>query len=126
MNYANADMVGHTGNLEATIKAIEALDECLGRVVDATRAKSGTLIITADHGNAEQMIDPSTGQIFTAHTTNPVPFILIGDHRGKLGEGGSLRDVAPTILGLLGLQKPKQMTGEDLRVIEGRSSLAEQ
>jgi 2,3-bisphosphoglycerate-independent phosphoglycerate mutase len=125
MNYANADMVGHTGNLEATINAIEVLDECLGRVVDATRAKGGTVIITADHGNAEQMIDPSTGKIFTAHTTNPVPFILIGDHRGKLREGGSLRDVAPTILGLLGLQKPKQMTGEDLRVIEGGSSLAE-
>jgi 2,3-bisphosphoglycerate-independent phosphoglycerate mutase len=115
MNYANADMVGHTGNLEATIKAIDVIDECLGRVVAATRAKSGTVIITADHGNAEQMIDPVTGQIFTAHTTNPVPVILIGNHRGRLREAGSLRDIAPTMLGILGLAKPEQMTGEDLR-----------
>jgi 2,3-bisphosphoglycerate-independent phosphoglycerate mutase len=115
MNYANADMVGHTGNLEATIKAIEVLDECLGRVAGAALAKSGTVIITADHGNAEQMIDPVTGQIFTAHTTNPVPVILIGEHRCKLREGGSLRDIAPTILGILGLQQPEQMTGRDLR-----------
>jgi 2,3-bisphosphoglycerate-independent phosphoglycerate mutase len=116
MNYANADMVGHTGNLEATIKAIEVIDECLGRVVAATRAKGGTVIITADHGNAEQMIDPLTGQIFTAHTTNPVPVILIDENRRKLREGGSLRDIAPTMLGVLGLPKPEQMTGEDLRV----------
>jgi len=119
MNYANADMVGHTGNLEATIKAIEVLDECLGRVVEATRAKGGTAIITADHGNAEQMIDPVTGQIFTAHTTNPVPVILIGDHQGKLREDGSLRDIAPTVLGILGLRKPEQMTGRDLRIEGG-------
>ena len=116
MNYANADMVGHTGNLEATIKAIEVLDECLGRVVGATRARGGTVIITADHGNAEQMIDPVTGQIFTAHTTNPVPLILVDSHRCKLREGGSLRDVAPTVLGILGLRKPDQMTGQDLRI----------
>jgi 2,3-bisphosphoglycerate-independent phosphoglycerate mutase len=116
MNYANADMVGHTGNLEATIKAIEVIDECVGRVAGATRAKGGTVIITADHGNAEQMIDPVTGQIFTAHTTNPVPVILIDDHRCKLREGGSLRDIAPTMLGILGLAKPEQMTGQDLRV----------
>jgi 2,3-bisphosphoglycerate-independent phosphoglycerate mutase len=118
MNYANADMVGHTGNLEATIKAIEVIDECLGRVVDATRAKGGMLIITADHGNAEQMIDPVTGQIFTAHTTNPVPVILIDGHHCKLREGGSLRDIAPTMLGILGLRKPEQMTGQDLRIEE--------
>jgi 2,3-bisphosphoglycerate-independent phosphoglycerate mutase len=116
MNYANADMVGHSGNLEATIKAVEVIDECLGRVVDATRAKAGTVIITADHGNAEQMIDPVTGQIFTAHTTNPVPLILIGDSLRGLAGGGSLRDVAPTILGILGLWKPEQMTGQDLRI----------
>ena len=116
MNYANADMVGHTGNLQATIKAIEVIDECLGRVVEATRAKGGTVIITADHGNAEQMIDPVTGQIFTAHTTNPVPLILIDGHRCRLRGGGSLRDVAPTILGILGLRKPEQMTGQDLRI----------
>ncbi|HSB08834.1 MAG TPA: 2,3-bisphosphoglycerate-independent phosphoglycerate mutase [Blastocatellia bacterium] len=118
MNYANADMVGHTGNLEATIKAIEVIDECLGRVVEATQAKGGTVIITADHGNAEQMIDPITGQIFTAHTTNPVPVILIGQDRYSLREGGSLRDIAPTMLGMLGLAKPEQMTGEDLRISE--------
>ncbi|MEK6286416.1 MAG: 2,3-bisphosphoglycerate-independent phosphoglycerate mutase [Acidobacteriota bacterium] len=124
MNYANADMVGHTGNLEATIKAIEVIDECLGRVVGATRAKGGSVIITADHGNAEQMIDLATGQIFTAHTTNPVPAILIGDHRCRLREGGSLRDIAPTMLGILGLKKPTQMTGQDLR-IEDRGSRIE-
>lgn len=118
MNYANADMVGHTGNLEATIKAIEVIDECLGRVVAATCARGGTVIITADHGNAEQMIDPVTGQIFTAHTTNPVPVILIGDDQRNLREGGSLRDIAPTMLGVLGLRKPEQMTGQDLRIVD--------
>ena len=116
MNYANADMVGHTGNLEATIKAIEVIDECVGRVVEATRARGGTVIITADHGNAEQMIDPVTGHIFTAHTTNPVPVILINGHNCRLREGGSLRDIAPTILGILGLTKPAKMTGADLRI----------
>jgi 2,3-bisphosphoglycerate-independent phosphoglycerate mutase len=115
MNYANADMVGHTGNLEATIKAIEVIDECLGRVVEATRAEGGSVIITADHGNAEQMIDPATGGIFTAHTTNPVPVILIDGYRGRLREGASLRDIAPTMLGILGLAQPEQMTGQDLR-----------
>jgi 2,3-bisphosphoglycerate-independent phosphoglycerate mutase len=116
MNYANADMVGHTGNLEATIKAVEVIDECLGRVVDATQAENGTVIITADHGNAEQMIDPVTGQIFTAHTTNPVPVILIGHERCEMREAGSLQDIAPTMLGILGLARPEQMTGGDLRV----------
>ncbi len=116
MNYANADMVGHTGNLEATIKAAEVIDECLGGVVEAARAKGGTVIITADHGNAEQMIDPVTGRIFTAHTANPVPVILIGEAQCELRAGGSLRDIAPTMLGLLGLKKPAQMTGEDLRI----------
>ena len=115
MNYANADMVGHTGNLDATIKAIEVIDECLGRVVEATCAKGGLVIITADHGNAEQMIDPVTGKIFTAHTTNPVPVIVIGGYKGSLRGGGSLRDIAPTMLGMLGIAKPAQMTGEDLR-----------
>jgi 2,3-bisphosphoglycerate-independent phosphoglycerate mutase len=115
MNYANADMVGHTGSLQATIKAIEVIDECLDRVVNAVAGKGGTVLITADHGNAEQMIDPVTGNIFTAHTINPVPVILIGNHQCKLREGGSLRDIAPTMLGLLGLSKPEQMTGQDLR-----------
>ncbi len=115
VNYANADMVGHTGNLEAAIKAIEVIDECLGRVVETARANGGAVMITADHGNAEQMIDPATGKMFTAHTTNPVPVILIDDYRGRLREGGSLRDIAPTLLGLLGVPKPEQMTGQDLR-----------
>jgi 2,3-bisphosphoglycerate-independent phosphoglycerate mutase len=115
MNYANADMVGHTGFLAAAIKAIETVDACAGRVVEAIRARGGAVIITADHGNAEQMIDPDTGQPFTAHTTNLVPLILNSDYRGKLRAGGSLQDIAPTMLGLLGLAKPPQMTGEDLR-----------
>ena len=115
MNYANADMVGHTGNLAATIKAIETIDRDLGRVVETVRGKGGAVIITADHGNAEQMIDPVTGQIFTAHTTNPVPLIIISDYRGALLGGGSLRDIAPTMLGILGLPKPPEMTGHDLR-----------
>lgn len=117
INYANADMVGHTGNLEATIRAIETIDECLGRVVESIKAKTGTVIITADHGNAEQMIDPETGGIFTAHTTNLVPFILINDFRGSLRAGGSLQDVAPTMLGILGIPQPAEMTGRDLRIV---------
>jgi 2,3-bisphosphoglycerate-independent phosphoglycerate mutase len=119
MNYANADMVGHTGNLNATIKAIEVIDECLGRVVAATQEKGGTVVITADHGNAEQMIDPVSGSVFTAHTTNPVPVILINGEHGKLRKEGSLRDIAPTLLGILGLEQPAQMSGQDLRVEMG-------
>ncbi|HKQ07455.1 MAG TPA: 2,3-bisphosphoglycerate-independent phosphoglycerate mutase [Blastocatellia bacterium] len=116
MNYANPDMVGHTGNLEATIKAIETIDRDLGRVVETVQARGGAVIITADHGNAEQMIDPVSGQIFTAHTTNPVPLIVVSDYRGQLRKGGALRDIAPTMLGLLGLPQPPQMTGTDLRM----------
>ncbi|HYP27523.1 MAG TPA: 2,3-bisphosphoglycerate-independent phosphoglycerate mutase [Blastocatellia bacterium] len=115
VNYANADMVGHTGKLDATIKAVEVIDACLGRVVDAVLAKEGTAIITADHGNAEQMIDPEEGQPFTAHTTNLIPFILINGYRGRLREGGSLQDIAPTMLAIMGVPKPSQMTGQDLR-----------
>jgi 2,3-bisphosphoglycerate-independent phosphoglycerate mutase len=117
INYANADMVGHTGFLDAAIKAVETLDTCVGRVVDAICAKGGTVIITADHGNVEQMIDSQTGQPFTAHTTNLVPFILIDNYRGKLHEGGSLQDVAPTMLAILGIAQPPQMTGKDLRAL---------
>jgi 2,3-bisphosphoglycerate-independent phosphoglycerate mutase len=116
INFANADMVGHTGILKAAIVAVETLDACVGRVVEAIQHRSGTVIITADHGNAEQMIDPRTGGPFTAHTTNLVPLILIDGYRGRLREGGSLQDIAPTILGILGLPKPAQMTGHDLRV----------
>jgi 2,3-bisphosphoglycerate-independent phosphoglycerate mutase len=115
INYANADMVGHTGFLNAAIKAVETLDNCVGRVVDAIRGKGGTVIITADHGNVEQMIDEATGQPFTAHTTNLVPFLLIDGYEGRLREGGSLQDVAPTMLSILGIAQPAQMTGKDLR-----------
>jgi 2,3-bisphosphoglycerate-independent phosphoglycerate mutase len=116
VNYANADMVGHTGVLAAAIRAIETIDRSLGRVVDAVRRRGGTVLITADHGNAEQMIDYETGQPFTAHTTNPVPLLLIDLYRGQLRDEGSLQDIAPTMLGILGLEKPAEMSGNDLRV----------
>ena len=116
MNFANADMVGHSGNLEATVKAVETVDENLGRIFQALRPRGGAWIITADHGNAETMIDPVTGGPHTYHTTNPVPFILASDdHRRQLQTGGSLRDIAPTMLGILGLPEPGEMTGRDLR-----------
>ncbi len=116
MNYANADMVGHTGKLEPTIEAIEFLDMCLGMVADAVLERCGVFLMTGDHGNAEQMIDPATGAPHTAHTTNPVPLIVAGGReRRALRSGGSLRDVAPTILGLMGIPAPPEMTGRDLR-----------
>ena len=116
-NFANADMVGHTGKLEATVRAVETLDACLGRIVPAVRARGGTVLITADHGNCEQMWDDALKSPHTAHTSNPVPLVLVaeGDTRPLRG-GGALCDVAPTILGLLGLEQPKGMTGRDLRV----------
>ena len=117
MNYANADMVGHTGKLEAAIKAVEAVDAGLGRIYQALRPRGGAWIITADHGNAETMIDPVTGGPHTYHTTNPVPFILVtGQDHLSLRQGGALQDVAPTILGLLGADRPGEMTGRDLVV----------
>ena len=119
MNFANADMVGHSGKLEAAIKAVEAVDECLGRIYRALRdrANAGAWIITADHGNAETMIDPTTGGPHTYHTTNPVPFILLSDDdKLKLRPNGALQDIAPTLLGVLGLEQPAEMTGRDLRV----------
>jgi len=115
-NFANADMVGHTGKLEAAVQAVEVLDRCLDRVTRAIRDVAGTLIITADHGNAEQMWDPVKKEPHTAHTSNPVPVILVADDARPLREGGSLRDIAPTMLGLLGVEKPEEMTGEDLRI----------
>ena len=122
MNYANADMVGHTGKLPETITAIECLDGCLGRLWTAVLAAGGALVMTGDHGNAEQMIDPSTGAPHTAHTTNPVPLIVAADPApAPLREGGSLRDVAPTILGLMGIPVPAEMTGRDLRIGTDRS-----
>ena len=115
LNYANTDMVGHTGSLEAAIKAVEAVDECVGKVVKLVEEKEGNLLITADHGNAEQMIDYATGEPHTAHTTNPVPLILVTkNEKLKLKTGGKLADLAPTMLDLMNLEKPEEMTGESL------------
>jgi 2,3-bisphosphoglycerate-independent phosphoglycerate mutase len=117
MNYANADMVGHSGKLKAAIQAVEAVDAGLARIYQTLKARGGTWIITADHGNAETMIDPNTGGAHTYHTTNPVPFILVNeDEHLRLKPGGSLRDIAPTILGVLGQRQPPDMTGTDLRL----------
>ena len=115
LNYANPDMVGHTGNLEAAVKAIETIDECVWKVVEEVENKKGVLLITADHGNAEQMIDYKTGEPHTAHTTNPVPLILIGMGDVKL-KPGKLADLAPTMLDIMGLEKPEEMTGESIIV----------
>jgi len=116
-NFANADMVGHTGKLEATVRAVETLDACLARIVPAVRARGGTVLITADHGNCEQMWDAALKSPHTAHTSNPVPLLLVGDDdKRPLRAGGALCDVAPTILALLGLEQPKEMTGRDLRI----------
>ena len=115
LNYANCDMVGHTGIMEAAVKAVEAVDECVGRMVDAILAKGGQAIITADHGNADCLIDPVTKAPFTAHTTNPVPMILVGAGDVKV-KNGRLCDLCPTMLDLMGLEKPEQMTGESLIV----------
>ena len=117
MNFANADMVGHSGKLEATIQAVETVDACLGRIYQALKPRGGAWIITADHGNAETMIDPKTGGPHTYHTTNPVPLILLEEDGPKsLRSGGALRDIAPTILGVIGVAEPGEMTGADLRV----------
>jgi 2,3-bisphosphoglycerate-independent phosphoglycerate mutase len=118
VNFANADMVGHSGKIEPTVKAVEVVDACLGRIEAAVRARGGAMLITADHGNAEMMIDPATGGPHTAHTTNPVPFIVVSENASQftLKPGGSLRDISPTVLGMLGLDEPKEMTGTDLRV----------
>jgi 2,3-bisphosphoglycerate-independent phosphoglycerate mutase len=117
INFANPDMVGHTGKLDKTIEACQYVDTCLGWITKSMRRMRGTTIITADHGNAEQMVDLLTGSPHTAHTNNPVPLHLIDESsRGmKLRDGGALEDVAPTMLGLLGIEKPEEMTGRDLR-----------
>jgi len=116
MNFANADMVGHSGQMEPTVRAVEAVDACLGRVWQALKRKNGSWIITADHGNAEMMIDPVTKGPHTYHTTNPVPLILVDDTQVKLRAGGALRDIAPTVLGVLGERQPADMSGVDLRI----------
>ena len=117
MNFANADMVGHSGKMEPTVRAVETVDACLARIYQALRALDSAWIITADHGNAETMIDPVTHGPHTYHTTNPVPFILVaGGAHAKLRTGGALRDIAPTLLAVLGESQPKEMTGRDLRV----------
>jgi len=112
-NYANADMVGHSGNLEAAMRAIEVLDECIGRVVEAMQAAGGEVLITADHGNAETMRDPETRQPHTAHTLNLVPLLYIG-RKARIAERGALQDVAPTLLAMMGLTPPPEMTGKSL------------
>ena len=117
INFANPDMVGHTGVEAAAIAAVEAVDTCVGRAVDAVKAAGGAMFICADHGNAEQLLDYETGAPFTAHTTNPVPFILVnaGDEFG-LREGGCLADIAPTLIEIMGLEQPKEMTGKSLLI----------
>ena len=117
LNYANCDMVGHTGVFEAAVKAVEAVDECAGKVIDATLAAGGQVLLTADHGNADRMYDVD-GSPFTAHTTNPVPLIVVGLGKVKLREGGRLADLAPTMLKIMGLEQPKEMTGQSILVDE--------
>jgi 2,3-bisphosphoglycerate-independent phosphoglycerate mutase len=116
-NYANGDMVGHSGNMEAATKAVEALDVCIGRVVKAMQETGGEVLITADHGNAEQMLDTESHQPHTAHTLNVVPFLYIG-RRARMIEGGSLQDVAPTLLAMMGHPQPPEMTGKPLIAFE--------
>ncbi len=129
VNFANADMVGHSGKIPPTITAVETVDHCLGQIYNAIRQRGGAMIVTADHGNAEQMIDPATGGPQTAHTTNPVPFIVCAEQavtpanfkgdarRFTLKPDGALQDIAPTMLGILGIPQPKEMTGHDLRIV---------
>ena len=109
-------MVGHTGVISAAVKAVETVDGLVGKAVDAVKEKDGVLFICADHGNAEKMVDYETGAPHTAHTTNPVPFILVNAGDVKLREGGCLADVAPTLIDIMGLEQPKEMTGKSLIV----------
>ncbi|MBV9687471.1 MAG: alkaline phosphatase family protein, partial [Alphaproteobacteria bacterium] len=115
LNYANTDMVGHTGRIDAATKAVEAVDDCLGRLAEAVEQAGGTLVITADHGNAEMMRDPETGEPHTAHTLNPVPFVVVNPPAAVAQlEDGRLSDIAPTLLAIIGLPKPAAMTGHSL------------
>ncbi len=119
-NYANGDMVGHTGKLDASVRAVETLDACVGRVVDAARRAGGEVLITADHGNVEMLDDPATGQPHTAHTLNLVPFVYVG-RPAEVAQGGALQDIAPTLLALMGLPQPAEMTGHSLVRLAGDS-----
>jgi len=122
VNFANGDMVGHTGSIPATIKAVETVDQCLARVITSAQKTGARLLITADHGNCEMMIDPETGGPHTAHTTNPVPLIVIdADGDRPLRSGGALCDIGPTVLRMLNIEKPSEMTGTDLRQQGARS-----
>ncbi|MGN1101776.1 MAG: 2,3-bisphosphoglycerate-independent phosphoglycerate mutase, partial [Huintestinicola sp.] len=115
--FANPDMVGHTGVISAAVAAVERIDELVGQAVDAVKETGGVMFICADHGNAEKMVDYETGNPHTAHTTNPVPFILVNYEDGvKLREGGCLADIAPTLLEIMGLPQPAEMTGKSLIV----------
>ncbi|MGH9481103.1 MAG: 2,3-bisphosphoglycerate-independent phosphoglycerate mutase [Terriglobales bacterium] len=121
VNFANADMVGHSGQIAPTVRAVEAVDACLGEIESAIRRRGGAMLITADHGNAEEMLLPGNGGPHTFHTTNPVPLVLVSEAGGgmralRLRPGGSLRDIAPTLLGLLNLPEPPEMSGRDLRI----------
>ena len=117
INFANPDMVGHTGVEAAAIKAVETVDECVGKAVDALLSVNGTMFICADHGNCEQLVDYETGAPFTAHTTNPVPFILVNyDPAYTLKEGGCLADIVPTLIETMGMTKPVEMTGTSLLI----------
>ena len=118
LNFANPDMVGHTGNLSAAVAAVEAVDKCVGRIVEEILKKDGTILMTADHGNAEQMLDYKTGDPHTAHTTNPVPLVLISNNKEYNIKEGKLADLAPTLLELMGIEKPNEMTGESLLIRE--------
>jgi 2,3-bisphosphoglycerate-independent phosphoglycerate mutase len=116
-HFANADMVGHTGVEKATIKAVESIDKCLGRLVETVKKEDAQLFICADHGNCEQMVDEETGQPSTKHSTNPVPFILVNYNSAyKLSDGGCLADIAPTLIEMMGKKKPAEMTGKSLLV----------
>ena len=117
INFANSDMVGHTGVFEAAVKAVEAVDEQVGRAVEALKEAGGQMFLCADHGNSDEMIDYETGAPWTAHTTNPVPFILYNaDPAWKLREGGCLADIVPTLLELMGMEQPAEMTGKSLLI----------
>ena len=116
MNYANADMVGHSGKLEPTIRACETVDAGLGEIYKTLKRCGGSWLVTADHGNAETMIDPVTKGAHTYHTTNPVPFLFMTNDKIGLEQNGALRDIAPTLLGILNFDQPSQMKGKDLRI----------